>query len=102
MNIFEKAGEAIYKDRHDDYGDALLCHEKIAKVWSGLLMGKLTKEITPQEVALMMVGLKAVRETFKHKEDNLVDGSGYFGVTDLIEKALRARRVMNNNRSNED
>jgi len=99
MNIFDKASAAIYRDRHDDYGDALICHEKIAKVWSGLLLNKLSEEITPQEVALMMTGTKAVRETFAHKEDNLVDGAGYFGVVDLIRKGQHAREVMKNEKS---
>ena len=45
-----------------------------------------TDPIPPEKVALMMCGLKLVREMHRHKRDNLVDLAGYAKVADLVER----------------
>ena len=47
--------------------------------------------IPPEKVALMMCGLKIVREMHRHKRDNLVDLAGYAKVTDMVHKAKIVR-----------
>lgn len=66
--------------RQDDYGTPRSNYEGIAKVWSGILCNALKRDITPDEAALMMVGLKLQRQAQKHKRDNLVDAHGYLLV----------------------
>lgn len=57
---------------------------KIGKIWSGVIAEKLTAEITPEEVALMMAGLKIARESSHHKRDNIVDVIGYMETLEMI------------------
>lgn len=66
--------------RQVDYGSPRANYAGIAKVWSGLLSSVLSRDITPEEAALMMVGLKLQREAHKSKRDNLVDAHGYLLV----------------------
>lgn len=64
-------------ERGDDYGHPRVNFQRIAGLWTALLGNQLTKNITPEDVGLMMVLLKASREKNKHKDDNLDDIDGY-------------------------
>jgi hypothetical protein len=64
---------------------------RTAKIWSGILAEKLTEDITAEEVGLLMVGLKISREQNKHKDDNLIDGAGYFETTNMVKQERRRR-----------
>lgn len=79
MNILKEAEKIISKDRREAYGPVNQSFEQIAKIWSGIL----NTEITSKQVALCMIGLKMQRESFSHKDDNLVDLVGY---TLLLQK----------------
>lgn len=79
MNILKEAEKIISKDRRKAYGPVNESFEQIAKIWSGTL----NKEITSKQVALCMIGLKIQRESFSHKDDNLIDLIGY---TLLLQK----------------
>lgn len=81
QTIAEEAYEIIGGDRLDEYGDMRKSFENIGKVWS-VLVGV---EISPEKVALMMVGLKMVRQNNKHKRDNLVDLIGYTALLGKLE-----------------
>ena len=72
--IIHRAQSLISGARSSVYGPALLNHERIAAIWSVLL----EKKITPQEVALCMVGVKLARlaETQDH-DDSYADLIGY-------------------------
>lgn len=70
----------VYGDRQGDYGTPRENFAGIARVWSGILFPVLKRDITPEEAALMMVGLKLQRQAMKHKRDNLVDAHGYLLV----------------------
>ena len=61
---------------------------RIGKMWGVILE---TKPIPPEKVALMMCGLKLVREIHRHKRDNLVDLAGYAKVADMVEKEKLVR-----------
>ena len=47
--------------RAEQYGSALINHERIATIWNVLLQRKLLNKITPEEVTMMMIGLKLAR-----------------------------------------
>lgn len=80
--ITQEAEEIINGPRRAAYGPVEESFERIALVWSGIL----GTEVTGLQVALLMVGLKTVREANAHSRDNLVDLVGY---TLLAEKLIK-------------
>ena len=62
-SIFADAEKIIAGDRRQSYGPVLESFQNIAAVWNVVLRRKLKGTITPQQVALMMIGLKLVRES---------------------------------------
>lgn len=60
-------------DRNDGYDHPRPNFTKIAGKWS-ITLGV---PITAEQVAIMMIDLKTVRESHKHSRDNLVDIAGY-------------------------
>lgn len=65
--------QLVHGERQQEYGPPEESFLSIAKVWSGILKIDVTKE----QVALCMLGLKLVREANLHKQDNLDDIDGY-------------------------
>jgi hypothetical protein len=77
-HFLREAEELINGPRAEDYGPALLNHERIATIWNVLLRAKLLNKITPTEVTAMMIGLKLARlAEDMHKDDSWVDIIGY-------------------------
>jgi hypothetical protein len=89
MNNAQKAQELVFGDRNVSYGNPKDDYTKTAKMWSGLLHAKLKEEITAEEAILMMVALKLSRESFRHKEDNIVDAHGYLLCYDWALKGTK-------------
>lgn len=89
MNNAQKAQELVFGDRNVSYGNPKDDYTKTAKMWSGLLHSKLKEEITAEEAILMMVALKLSRESFRHKEDNIVDAHGYLLCYDWALKGTK-------------
>ncbi len=81
-----EADRLVNGERQADYGTPRQNYEGIARVWSGILHPILTRDITPEEAALMMVGLKIQREAMNSKADNIVDAHGYL----LVHAHIRA------------
>jgi hypothetical protein len=76
--FLEQAEELINGPRAEDYGPALLNHQRIATIWNVILRKKLLDQITPTEVVAMMVGLKLARlAEDMHKDDSWTDIIGY-------------------------
>ncbi len=71
--IFQEAERIVGGERRQDYGDVRESFTRIAKAWSAVL----PCDVTAEQVALCMIGLKLVRESNAHKRDNLVDICGY-------------------------
>jgi hypothetical protein len=71
--LLHKAEELINGDRAKEYGDAKKNFEDIAKLWSVVL----EVEITPQQMALCMIMVKAARLMKTDHEDSWIDIAGY-------------------------
>lgn len=76
-DLLAEANELVNGDRMAAYGSPRPAYEAQAKVWSGLLAHKLKEDLTPEDVVLLLSGMKLVREVRKHKRDNMVDLVGY-------------------------
>lgn len=64
----------VLEERAETHGEAALFFERIAKVWSA----RLAVEITPAQVAIMMIDFKGARAWDKPGHpDNWADMAGY-------------------------
>ncbi len=70
--LLEEATAAV-TDRHQKNDIPERNFSRIADIWSAIL----NAHITPEQVALMMIGVKLAREAYSHQRDNLVDLIGY-------------------------
>ena len=82
MNILEEASNLVDGDRGEDYGHPIHDFARTAQIWEAIL----GCDVTPEQVALCMVGVKISRQCNKPKRDNLVDGAGYFRCIEKIEE----------------
>ena len=78
-NIFKEC-EAIVRDREIEYGDSKSMFNSIALVWTSILRA----HITPRDVALMMAAMKILRESQRHKRDNIIDGINYLAFAEEL------------------
>jgi hypothetical protein len=72
----------VDEDRNDSYGPPEENLGRIAAMWSGYI----GKEITAQDVALMMVLVKISRSKAGYARDNAVDGVAYFLIHDSMAR----------------
>lgn len=80
MSVLRKAERVIRGPRRSSYGPANASFKRVAAIWSAIL----DHPVTAQDVAMCMVGLKMVRQTTKHKRDNIVDMAGYVGLMEQL------------------
>lgn len=73
-------------DRNDSYDHPRKNFRKIAGVWNVLLADKLKDgcSVSERDVALLMIGMKCVRDSHFAKRDNLVDIAGYARTAELL------------------
>ena len=71
--VLSKASYLINGDREQEHGQPKHNFRRIAKMWSGYL----EKDITPSDVCVMMVLLKAARLRHKLSDDSFIDMAGY-------------------------
>lgn len=81
-NCLEEAGRIVRGSREDTYGPAERNLSRIAEMWSAYL----SMPLTARQVAVMMVLLKASRDAFKPRHDNMVDICGYAYLADILDK----------------
>jgi hypothetical protein len=85
-SILQEAEKIVNGDRRKDYGGPLESFTKIAALWSPIL----GVDITPDQVALCMIGLKIARATNGMQRDSLVDIAGYAGCIELMQNERAA------------
>jgi predicted nucleic acid-binding protein len=78
MNILEKANEIVNlrsEEKEREYGPFIEGMERSAKILSGMT----GKEIDTSFMYKALIALKLSRESYNHKEDNLLDAVAYLG-----------------------
>ena len=82
--ILETSLNLVSGNRNDTHGDKLKNHQNIADLWSAYL----GIEITPMQVATLMVLLKVARtKEGSHNIDDYIDACGYAAIAgDLAEQ----------------
>lgn len=87
-SILDEAKRIVHGDRGENYGHPFEDFSRTAKIWSAIL----DVYVSPEQVALCMIGLKISREVNRPKRDNIVDGAGYFETLDMV-KTEKAKRI---------
>ena len=93
MNVketLETAQEIVLNQRDQQYGhnSRIVGHERIAKVWSGIL----NTEVTGLQVALCMTGMKLIRaEHAPAVTDSFVDACGYAAIAAEIASEMMGK-----------
>lgn len=90
-SVCQEAHKIVNGPRKQNYGHPLDNFERTALIWTAILSKKLKTGIDPEEVGLMMIGLKLSRSVNKLIRDNLVDICGYAATIEavLVEKKRR-------------
>lgn len=79
MNILEQANQIINlrsEEKERMYGPIAESMEKASQLASLMT----SKSITAEDLYLCMVAIKLSRESYSHKEDNLLDAVAYLGA----------------------
>jgi hypothetical protein len=83
-SILEVAQEIVYERRQEkerQYGPFDRGMEKTAKIASLIT----NKDIEARDIYLILTALKLSRESYNHKQDNLLDAVAYLGALDKYE-----------------
>lgn len=84
--VTAEAEELVAGARREAYDHPADNLGQTADLFTAFLRRKLTSPITAEEVAWLMVMVKASRESFSHHRDNVVDAIGYLRCTELIRE----------------
>lgn len=75
--VLRAAEQLISVDRREEYGDPMLSFDNIATIWSVIL----GIEVSPNDVALCMAGLKLARAVHNRQDsDSYIDLAGYVAL----------------------
>jgi len=85
-SVLDEAKRITGGVRHDDYGHPCDDFARTARMWTGILAGKLRHgaEVTAMDVPLCMIAVKLARQAHRHKRDNLVDIAGYARTAAMV------------------
>lgn len=89
-SVLDEAKEIIYGDREKTYGHPSKNLEVIARMWSAYLKATgVTCALDPQDIAVMMVLLKAARlgNDPSHR-DSIVDICGYAALVERCKERV--------------
>ena len=86
--LLDMARQLVCQDRHSDYGDANVDFDRTC----GMFYQMTKKSLSAEQGILFMVCVKLSRESFKHKEDNILDCCGYLALyNEIIERKHHAK-----------
>lgn len=85
-SILDLAKSLVFSERNKAYGDGMKEFTKVANVFNALT----GRDLRPDEAVMFMVVLKLVRETYRHKTDNIVDAAGYLEILAQVILAMKA------------
>lgn len=89
-SILNEAKRIVHGERGENYGHPFEDFSRTAQIWSAIL----GIDVTPEQVALCMIGVKISREINRPKRDNIVDGAGYFETLDMVKQERMRRESM--------
>ncbi len=81
--VTEEAQRIVYGAREQAYGHPADDFERTGRIWAAILG---IEQVTAEQVALCMIGLKISRQTNRHGRDNLVDVCGYAATIERIKQ----------------
>jgi len=85
MNILKKADEIVNdrsQEKERQYGDFHECMRKTSEIASSMS----SKDISIIDAYNVLIALKLARQSYNHKEDNLLDAVAYIGsLNNLLE-----------------
>lgn len=80
-NILARANSIVNErseEKDRQYGPFSACMEKAASIFNNIAPNGET--ISPEGMYFAMVAMKLARESYSHKEDNLLDAVAYIGA----------------------
>ena len=83
------AARLVSEDRSDQYGHPLDNLDRAARIWSVILGA----DVTAEQVALCMIGMKIARQVHKSKPDTVIDVIGYALTLHMVEVERAKRRL---------
>ena len=92
MNILKKANEIVNErgeEKARQYGPMSLTNKKAAEIASVLS----NKKITTKDIYFFQIALKLARESWSHKEDNLLDAVAYIGGLNNYLEGIKNERL---------
>ena len=87
-SILQEAQRLVDGPRQEAYDHPLDAFSAVGRVWGAILD---RPDIPAETVALMMAGMKLVREARHAKRDNRIDAAGYLYCEDLCIDELERR-----------
>lgn len=91
MNILEEANNIVNKrseEKERMYGPFSECNRRAAAIASIIS----SKEITITDLYNMQIALKLARESWSHKQDNLLDAVAYIGALNNYKEGIKAEQ----------
>jgi len=85
--VGQEAEKLIRGQRQEDYGHPRVNFQRLADAWNAYLAGRSIDDdpITPHDVTMLMVLLKAIRGAEGYKRDTAVDVVGYALLDAVLE-----------------
>jgi len=85
-SVLDEAKRITEGSRQSDYGHPADDFARTARMWTGILAGKLRDgaEVSAMDVPLCMIAVKLARQAHRHKRDNLVDIAGYARTAAMV------------------
>jgi hypothetical protein len=92
LSILEIAHSLVHGERQAAYTHPSESFARTAAIFSGIISHKLKEPLTPQDAALLLIGLKISRLTANQTHrDSVVDIAGYAECLDMINDTVETK-----------